>query len=89
MVAFSDFTRAILARLTVAGDTRNFPPITTDAETLVQLTADGEGAADVLRGRLRLVSYLTPNDPLYFAAARKSVSISDYALTLTRLPPEE
>ena len=28
---------------------------------------------------------LQPYDPLYFAAARKSVSISDYSMVLTRL----
>jgi len=66
----------------VPGDTRNFPPITTDSETLLLLKADASG--DVLRGQLRLVSYLQPYDPLYFAAGRKSVSISDYSLTLTR-----
>ena len=44
---------------------------------------------DVARGRLRLVSYLQPLDPLYFAAGGKSVSISDYSLALTRLPPEQ
>ena len=37
------------------------------------------------RGRLRLVSYLQPLDPLYFAAGGKSVSISDYSLELRRL----
>ena len=43
-------------------------------------------AADAASGRLRLVEYLQPYDPLYFAAGGKSVSISDYSLTLTRLP---
>ena len=68
-VVFSDFTRAIFARRTVPGDTRNFPPITTDAETIVRLTPEA-ATADVLRGKLRLISYLQPYDPLYFAGAR-------------------
>ena len=68
----------------MAGDTRSFPPITTDAETIVALEPEAADA-NVLRGRLRLISYLQPYDPLYFAAGRKSVSISDYSLMLTRL----
>ncbi len=64
------------------GDTRNFPPITTDQEVLTSLDAPVGGTA---RGRLRLVSYLQPLDPLYFAAGGKSVSISDYSLELRRL----
>ena len=84
-VVYSEFTRSVFARKTVPGDTRNFPPITTDAETVVSLAPDPSG--EVLRGRLRLISYLQPYDPLYFAAGRKSVSISDYSLTLTRLQP--
>ena len=35
------------------------------------------------------VEYLNPQDPLYFAAGGKSVSISDYSLELARLPPVE
>ena len=65
------------------GDTRNFPPITTDSEVIVRLAPDAGG--DVLRGQLRLVDYLNPMAPLYFAAGRKSVSINDYSLTMTRL----
>jgi hypothetical protein len=76
--------RAIFARKLVAGDTRNFPPITTDSEVVVTLAPD-DTAAGVARGKLRLLSFLQPYDPLYFAAGRKSVSISDYSLTLTRL----
>jgi len=32
------------------------------------------------------VEYLNPQDPLYFAAGGKCVSISDYSLELARLP---
>ena len=91
-VVFSEFTRGIFARLTMPGDTRNFPPITTDSETIVALApepAEGGGAPEVVRGKLRLISYLQPYDALYFAAGRKSVSISDYSLTLTRLPEQQ
>ena len=80
--------RAIFARKLVAGDTRNFPPITTDSEVVVTLAPPDDPASGVARGRLRLLSYLQPYDPLYFAAGRKSVSISDYSLTLTRLASE-
>ena len=85
-VLYSEFTRAIFARLTMPGDTRNFPPITTDSEVIVRLAPDASG--DVLRGQLRLVDYLNPYAPLYFAAGRKSVSINDYSLTLTRVTEE-
>jgi len=44
---------------------------------------------EAAEGRLRLIEYLQPNDPLFFAAGRKSVSISDYSVSLTRLPTEE
>ena len=90
-VIYSDFSRSIFARRLAPGDTRNFPPITTDAETIVYLAAEpapadsSATATDVLRGRLRLISYLQPYDPLYFSAGGKSVSLSDYSLTLTRL----
>ena len=81
-VAIQEVTRIILARRLMPGDTRNFPPITTDQEVLTSLDAPVGGTA---RGRLRLVSYLQPLDPLYFAAGGKSVSISDYSLELRRL----
>ena len=81
----SDCTRAILARRKMAGDTRDFPPITTDSEVLVSLTPNGDASPDAASGQLRLVEYLNPNDPLYFAAGRKSVSISDYSLSLRRM----
>ena len=79
----SDIIRTILARRKVPGDTRNFPPLTVDSEVLLSLTPI---TADMASGRVRLVEYLNPNDPLYFAAGGKSVSISDYSLALTRLP---
>ena len=81
--SYSD--RAIFARKLIQGDTRNFPPITTDSEVVIALTP-ADATASVVRGRLRLLSYLQPYDPLYFAAGRKAVSISDYSLNLTRLP---
>ena len=81
-VTIQEVTRIILARRLMPGDTRNFPPITTDQEVLTSLDAPVGGTA---RGRLRLVSYLQPLDPLYFAAGGKSVSISDYSLELRRL----
>jgi len=82
----SDIMRTILARRKVAGDTRNFPPLTVDSEVLLSLSST---SPDTASGRLRLVEYLNANDPLYFAAGGKSVSISDYSLALTRLPPEQ
>ena len=78
----SELTRGICARTLAPGDTRNFQPITTDTETVIELS---RGASpDELRGRLRLVSYLQPMDPLYFSAGGQSVSISDYSLSLVR-----
>ena len=82
----SDIMRTILARRKVAGDTRNFPPLTVDSEVLLSLSST---SPDTASGRLRLVESLNANDPLYFAAGGKSVSISDYSLALTRLPPEQ
>ena len=57
------------------------PPITTDSETLFELTRGPDGA---VRGRLRLVDYLNPTDPLYFEARKRGVSVSDYDLVLRR-----
>ena len=86
-VIFTEFARSILARRTVPGDTRNFPPITTDAETIVSL---GRTAQALTRSAAAsLISYLQPYDPLYFAQGRKSVSISDYSLTLTHCRTNE
>ena len=82
-VVVSELVRSVFARLTVPGDTRNFPPIVTDSETIFELV--NEGSNRELRGRLRLVSYLQPLDPLYFEAQRKGVSISDYSLTMSTL----
>jgi len=78
----SETTRSILARRLVKGDTRNFPPLTADSEVVINLVPTTPTSAT---GRLRLIEYLNPNDPLYFAAGGKSVSISDYSLALTRL----
>ena len=89
-VVLSEFVRSIFARKLTPGDTRNFPPITTDTETVLELapSASSTSAPSVLVGRLRLISYLQPLDPLYFEAARRSVSLSDYDLVLKRLPAE-
>ena len=57
------------------------PPITTDSETLFELR-QGDG---LVTGRLRLVDYLNPNDPLYFESRKKAVSVSDYDLAMTRV----
>lgn len=83
----SEFSRATLARILAPGDTRNFPPITIDSETMVDLeSAGGEERLMSVQGRLRLVDYLNPNDALYFAAGKRAVAISDYSLSLSRLP---
>ena len=57
------------------------PPITTDSETHFELR-QGDG---LVTGRLRLVDYLNPNDPLYFESRKKAVSVSDYDLAMTRV----
>ncbi|KAH8096083.1 methyltransferase [Aureococcus anophagefferens] len=57
------------------------PPITTDSETLFELR-QGDGT---VTGRLRLVDYLNPNDPLYFESRKKAVSVSDCDLAMTRV----
>ena len=77
----SEIMRAILARRKVAGDTRDFPPLTVDSEVLLSLAPTGR---DNAVGRVRLVEFLNPQAPLYFAAGGSSVSISDYSLTLSR-----
>eukprot|EP00967_Tisochrysis_lutea_P104323 scaffold158295_cov30-Tisochrysis_lutea.AAC.1 len=81
--ALSEFTRVVFSRRLQPGDTRNFPPIITDQETLLQLTPSADGT--FATGRLRLVSYLQPLNELYFAAGRRAVAISDYSLELQRL----
>ena len=84
----SECIRTILARR----NARKFSPITTDSERLLSLAPDGtDGGAPpaAASGGYRLVEYLQPTDLLYFEAGRKSVSISDYSLVLTRLPSSE
>jgi hypothetical protein len=81
--ALSELTRAVFSRRLQPGDTRNFPPILTDQETILRLEPSADAAAAT--GRLRLVSYLQPLDQLYFAAGKRAVAISDYALELRRL----
>lgn len=85
VVVASELTRGIFARKLVPGDTRSFPPITTDSETIVQLGWAPAGGGDELLGRLRLASYLQPLDPLFFEARGRSVSLSNYNLKLKRL----
>ena len=85
-VVLSEFVRSIFARKLAPGDTRNFPPITTDTETVLELAPSTSAPSSVLVGRLRLISYLQPLDPLYFEAAQRSVSVSDYSLRLERMP---
>lgn len=81
-VVYSELSRSIFARRLVSGDTRNFPPIITDQETILEFVRSSESA---VTGRIRLVSYLQPMDPLYFAANRMSVSISDYSIKLNKV----
>ena len=56
------------------------PPITTDSEILTELRRTGDSVV----GRLRLIDYMNPQDPLYFDARRKAVSIADYDVRLRR-----
>ena len=72
----SEATRSIFA-LT---NTNAAPPITTDSEILTELRRTG----DAVVGRLRLVEYMNPQDPLYFDARRKAVSIADYDVRMTK-----
>ena len=48
-------------------NTNAAPPITTDSEILTELRRT---AGDAVVGRLRLVDYMNPQDPLYFDARR-------------------
>ena len=73
----SEATRSIFA-LT---NTNAAPPITTDSEILTELRRTGDGG---VVGRLRLIDYLNPQDPLYFDVRRKAVSIADYDVRLRR-----
>ena len=62
-------------------NTNAAPPITTDSEILTELRRTG---GDAVVGRLRLVDYMNPQDPLYFDARRKAVSIADYDVRMTK-----
>ena len=85
-IVSSEFQRSVFARRVQSDDKRNFPPIVTDSEVLLEVEAPKAGASDDrLVGRLRLASYLQPLDPLYFAADKKAVSISDYSVELRRI----
>lgn len=77
----SELVRGIFARKLIPGDTRSFPPITTDSETIIELTRVNDST---IKGRLRLASYLQPYDPLYFEANKRAVSLSDYSLELRK-----
>ena len=82
----SEVTRSIFARTLMPGDTRSFPPITVDSETILEVQGTGEASPMEVTGRLRLVDYLQPLDAMYFEAARRSVAVSDYTIHLSRLP---
>ena len=62
-------------------NTNAAPPITTDSEILTELRRT---TGDAVVGRLRLVDYMNPQDPLYFDARRKAVSIADYDVRMTK-----
>jgi hypothetical protein len=91
-----EFTRTLFART----DQPDAPPVVADSEVLTQLrliiglqssaatvSNTSRAGAEVVVGRVRLADFLTPNDALYFEARQRAVSISDYDLRLTRLPP--
>lgn len=59
------------------------PPITTDQEILTKLQQTETG----VKGMVRILGYLNPNDALYFAAGQKAVTVSDYEVTYSKVPP--
>lgn len=67
-------------------NTNTAPPVSTDTELLFAYRQISEG---LVEGRLRIASYLNPNDRLYFDAQRKAVSIQDYTLQLKRVAKEK
>lgn len=40
-----------------------------------------------VKGMVRILGYLNPNDALYFAAGQKAVTVSDYEVTYSKVPP--
>ena len=54
--------------------------VSSPPEILTELRRTGGAVV----GRLRLVDYMNPQDPLYFDARRKAVSIADYDVRMTK-----
>eukprot|EP00419_Tripos_fusus_P007937 CAMPEP_0172678288 /NCGR_PEP_ID=MMETSP1074-20121228/15294_1 /TAXON_ID=2916 /ORGANISM="Ceratium fusus, Strain PA161109" /LENGTH=333 /DNA_ID=CAMNT_0013496299 /DNA_START=24 /DNA_END=1025 /DNA_ORIENTATION=- len=57
-------------------------PLVVDEEVLTELRRQPNGSVDA---RVRLIGYLNPNDPLFFQAGNKAVTIADYSLQFSRL----
>ena len=62
------------------------PPVSTDTELLYsfQPQLEERTSAATIQGRLRIASFLNPNDRLYFDAQRQAVSLQDYTLRMER-----
>jgi len=54
-------------------------PFAVDEEVVTALRRQRGGNVRV-RGRLRLVGFLNPNDPMYFEAGNRAVTVADYSL---------
>lgn len=72
----SQATRTLLAQ-------GRMNPIAVDEEILTEYTRLSDGN---VAGRIRLLGFLNPNDPMFFEAGSKAVTIADYALQLTPVP---
>ena len=77
------------------------PPITTDTELIYQFTPildctttttttssshrNNENPIRHVRGKLRIIGYLNPNDKLYFDVKNRAVTVQDYVLDMKRV----
>ena len=84
-----EFTRTLFARTDV-----DQPPVVTDTQVITQLerpalmAGDGDdGSGMLVRGRIRIADYLTPNDSLFFDARQRAVTLSDYDAFYRKLAP--
>merc|ERR1712108_132732 len=79
---------AASTRTQLAAPGAGYNPITVDEEVLTEYRRLFGGAGGTVVGRVRLLGFLNPFDPLFFQAGNRAVTIADYALELTPVREE-
>lgn len=68
-------------RTLFAAPSAGYNPLAVDEEVVTEFRRT---AAGNILGRIRLLGFLNPNDPLFFQAGNKAVTIAEYALRFSR-----